>query len=758
MEFNSNPHNYERRIGGFRPESLVVLILSVLISTVFYEYFGLLALIPFFLIIIFGLVNIGDVNLFHYSLIRIAHRFTSGAGTFPGNLNVYTANHVIFISDGSHIHLPVELISGNLIGLPEKERNRIYSTIREMLNTIDCEISALIVPAPESSMTGNSTSRQPGYEKLKSLAVESSCYHVPYLVISLVAKKGEVNVESRLVSELRKISGFLESAGLTWVIPEKKNIINILGLADPGKETENHVYQKGRRFFFLNGSYRMAIRISDFRKGPLHFLSQGIDALDFPCFLQVSASPYETARARKILKYMITERSTDLKLQRRTSSTGDNTAERQLRELNYFLTSMDADGDRLMNTSYTLIFGADEPTDLNRRFERIVALLEFLGLEYSMVDFYTERKIRRLLPLTGRGLRYMTSSGNLSGILPLFLTSRTENGIVLGLNSATEKPEFFTFFGKNSYNVMILGETGSGKSHFSKMLLRRNILESEMGRVLIIDPLQEYTPELFGSSGRILNLSGGDYFELPEDDSFDALNYVMALSVRVIQFRERDMQRVRSVVTASLKEETRNIKSILERLRKELPDYADEIEYVMSAHFRNSVEMKSTDNPVTVVRVSTKDQVNREMQLLQMIASSYSWMSSDTDRKAVVIDEAHILLGDESVTRIMDSLVRNSRHFNTSVINITQNFSDFERSEYSRNIINNTSEFFVFRSKTDGQEFRTLFGETIPDKDFVMNLRGGKNDRYSECIRVRDSRAYPIKIISTEEELELFSA
>lgn len=760
VEFNSNPHNYERRIGGFRPESLVVLILSVLISTVFYEYFGIIGIVPFFLIILFGLVTVGNTTLFGYSLIRIAHGFSSGNGTLHNDFRVYTSNGTTFISDGVRTHLPLELGSRNLIGLSEKERLRIYDAIREALNSTECDLNILIAASENSETPDRAESESTGYKRLKSLSYENSCYHVPYLILSWKEGKDRGIAEQKLMTEFMKITGFLGSAGLVWNVPGKDSVQRLLSLRpgiDKKSEPGSYIYQKGRRFFFLNGSYHMAIRISDFRKGPLHFLSQGLDALDFPCFVQASASMYEATKAKKLLKYMITERSTDIKLQKSSSSASNNTAERQLRELSYFLKTIDNEGDRLVNSSYTLIFGSDDPTGLTRKYQRIVALLDFLGLEYSTVDYYTENKIRKLLPLSGGGLKYMTSTGNLSGILPLFLTPRNDNGLVIGLNSATEKPEVFTFFGKNSYNVMILGETGSGKSHFSKLLLGRGLSEAELDRILIIDPLEEYTPEMFNKSGRILNLSSGDYFELPEDDSFDALNYVMALVGRVIQFREADVPKFRSVVTASLKDRPGNIKSILMNLMEELQDYSDEIQYAISTHFRDSVDMNTPDSPVTIVRLSAKDQINREMQLLQMIASSYSWMSSDRERKAVVIDEAHILLGDESVTKIMDSLVRNSRHFNTAVINITQNFSDFERSEYSRNITNNTSEFFVFRSKTDGSEFKTLFRDAIPDSSFILNLRGGKNDRYSECVRVTDSRAYPIKIISTEEEMNLLS-
>lgn len=758
MEFNSNPHNYERRIGGVKPETLLITVLSVLVSAVFYEFFGILGIVPFFAMTALGLISVGDMSLFRFSMIRLLHSLSPGSGFIEINRDVYSRNGVLFVSYGGRCHLPLELSSGNLIGLPGEKRDRIYDTLRELLNSLEVDMEIVVIPVPGTSLNAGNVTAGPGYRKLKDVSYGDSCYYRPVIVLSEISGGNMARTEGHLASELRRISGFLASAGLKFSMPDEDGVLKMLSIgpeSSKSNKVQRYSYGNGKHFFMLNGTYFMAIRITDFKSGPYWFFSQGIDSLGFPCYVNVTASMYEDSRARRIVKYMISERSTDLRLQKKNSSARDSRTEKQLRELNSFLVSMDNFGDRLVDSKYTLILNSEHPTELTQRFQRLSSLMDFLGLEYRAVEYYTKRKIRNLLPLVAGGKKYMTNTGNISGFLPLFFTENRTGGIVVGLNSATEKPELFSLFSKNSYNVMILGETGSGKSHFSKLLLRRCADMGEVDRILIIDPLGEYNPDVFGAGGRTLNLSGGDYLELPEDDSFDSLNYASTLLSRLLQIRIDDLVKFRSVITSCLNNRTRSIREIIGKIGNELPVYAEEVKYALQTYFRNAVDLKSDRSLATVIRLSSGEQINREIQLLQMLASAYSWMSADSSRKAVVIDEAHIMLGDEDVTRIMDSMVRNSRHFNTGVINITQNFSDFQRTEFSRNIINNTSEFFVFRSKTDGPEFHELFGSMMPDSNYVMNLKGGKNDTYSECVRILDSRAYPIKIISTDEEMRL---
>lgn len=742
-----------------KPAKLAAILLSVLVSAAFFELIGVWAAIILAAGLLLGIIDVDGMALVKYSYFRISHRVLPAAGSFNTDYSTFSLGSTVFVRSGSTVYLPFSLKTHNLVGLSLRARIRAHEGIREMLNGIGCDFSVIV--APVELHAGEISDALPAdYGHFVRTAYEGCTYFRPYIFLSRKTG-GARGSENALLDELGKTAGYLESAGIGIQLPSESEIRGILDLKgarqSPDSGSSEIRYSTGRQYFSLDKGYFMSLRITDFKNGPAHLLSQAIDSVDFFCYINMNVRMYENSRARKVLKYMISERSTDLKIQKGKSSARNNSAERQLGELNFFLRSIDDGGDRLADTSCTILIRADDPPGLTGRFHRISAMLDFLGLQYRISGYFTKNRVRELLPLRSWGGKYMTNSSNLSRVLPLFFTADKTEGLVIGLNSTTDKPELFSFFGKNSYNVMILGETGSGKSHFSKMLLRRALMTGFVKRVLLIDPLDEYSPSLFGGDGNILNLSGGDYFEIPYGSNVGLLEYLVAVIEGLIHVKEEDKVTLRSVVSVCIKDSNPSLAEIFSVLSERMPEYSDEIDYAERTHFRNPVNLDSGLSKVNIIRFSARESLGREIQLLQIVAYAYMWMSQDADEKAILIDEAHLFVGNDSVTRVVDSLVRNSRHFNTSVINVTQNFSDFRRTEFSSNIINNTSEYFVFRNKTDSREFHDLFGDMVPKSEFVANLKGGKGDRYSECVRIRSSKAYPIRIITTREEMDAFT-
>jgi len=62
-----------------------------------------------------------------------------------------------------------------------------------------------------------------------------------------------------------------------------------------------------------------------------------------------------------------------------------------------------------------------------------------------------------------------------------------EGGVFLGYTS-TRSPIFFNPFRRNNYNVVILGETGAGKSMTAKVLIKRLKEKNPELRVFGLDP------------------------------------------------------------------------------------------------------------------------------------------------------------------------------------------------------------------------------------------------------------------------------
>ena len=74
-------------------------------------------------------------------------------------------------------------------------------------------------------------------------------------------------------------------------------------------------------------------------------------------------------------------------------------------------------------------------------------------------------------------IEYPQPRSKLVSFFPFLFESRG-SGIIIGNEYLTGNPVFFDPYPMSSHNILVMGETGSGKSFFSKILLTRMIVLS----------------------------------------------------------------------------------------------------------------------------------------------------------------------------------------------------------------------------------------------------------------------------------------
>ncbi|MEB3860640.1 MAG: DUF87 domain-containing protein [Desulfurococcales archaeon] len=148
-------------------------------------------------------------------------------------------------------------------------------------------------------------------------------------------------------------------------------------------------------------------------------------------------------------------------------------------------------GHRPLIVRVMLIVRSSDREELERMHSRIVAYLAGLGVQYQVpftgqVALYN--KPRRLG--MARGVVLTTAAVH---VLYFFVAEELmeENGIPLGVNARTGAPVVVNPYNRANYNIVILGESGSGKSMTTKLYVRRWRTRYE-GPVYIIDPSGEY--------------------------------------------------------------------------------------------------------------------------------------------------------------------------------------------------------------------------------------------------------------------------
>ena len=118
-----------------------------------------------------------------------------------------------------------------------------------------------------------------------------------------------------------------------------------------------------------------------------------------------------------------------------------------------------------------------------------------------------------------------------SSCLAMFMPFKTqelndENGVYYGINQLSQNAIFADKKKLKNHNGMILGQSGSGKSVFSKSEMISVYLNNPTDQILIVDPQSEYGPVVMKMHGTVICFDSKKEFYLnPMDVDFDGVDY-----------------------------------------------------------------------------------------------------------------------------------------------------------------------------------------------------------------------------------------
>ena len=309
----------------------------------------------------------------------------------------------------------------------------------------------------------------------------------------------------------------------------------------------------------------------------------------------------------------------------------------------------------------------------------------------------------------------------LSSAFPFISFDLSSNeGILYGINQHNNSLILFDRFSLENYNEVFFGTAGSGKSFLVKIEILRSLMTGV--DVIVIDPENEYRflSEAVGGSFFNISLASTDRinpFDLPiprEDERpEDVLKSNIMNLVGLLRIMLGGLTPEEDAIVDRALTETYAAKDITPEsdFSKATPPLMQDLEQVLEtmegaeslvrrlrkftqgtyANFFNNYSNISMKNKFVVFGIRDMEEELRPMAMFIIMRYIWNKIRSELKKRILVVDEAWWLMQTEDGASFLYGLVKRARKYWLGVTTITQDVSDFMRSDYGQPIINNSS-------------------------------------------------------------------
>lgn len=311
----------------------------------------------------------------------------------------------------------------------------------------------------------------------------------------------------------------------------------------------------------------------------------------------------------------------------------------------------------------------------------------------------------------------------LSSVFPFISFDLSSNkGILYGINQHNNSLILFDRFSLESYNQVFFGTSGCGKSFLAKLEILRSMMTGV--DVIVVDPENEYEFLADATGGSFLNISltsphHMNPFDLPtprEDENpenvlrSNIINLVGLMRIMLGGLSPEEDAIIDQALTAtyaarditpesdpstwqentpllsdleSVLETMEGAESLVRRLRK----------YTKGTYSEFFNQPSNLDLGNNLVVFGIRDMEEELKQLAMFIIMRYIWNQIRTElkKRILVIDEAWWMMRTEDGASFLYGLVKRARKYWLGVTTITQDVSDFMRSEYGKPIVANSA-------------------------------------------------------------------
>lgn len=524
----------------------------------------------------------------------------------------------------------------------------------------------------------------------------------------------------------------------------------------------NYEYKLGKNFYKTLKNNAI-VWVQDSGTNSAGMMRNLIDSINYRIQFRFIFEKLDNRKVDKMLRTMMADRLSEIKINSSKRDSYENTLKKQVEYIESVSRNLSDYSSSVFNTHMVFKVIGTHPVSLSQHLSRFLSSLKMTGFVVESDQWYSEKHITRygdIFQTPGR--KYLLDSNAMSAIFPISLSvPPSRGGIVLGLQSMTEKPVFMDIFGRNSFNVMIFGQTGSGKSFLSKLILMRYMNTKMIDELIVVDPLDEYSCSLFSSECKEIRLTEGEYIDILKlNQKNEDLTTAFSLIISNLIGNTLSSTEIYTLIKSYLKDE--ESPSIQDFLRTAAENANDERLRDVLIELRNSIFERDKEleidqkTKVLIFKPGAISEDSRPTGILTILLNIMQRIRRSTEtKKIVLIDEAHLIVKNEVGSKLLGNLVRHSRHHKTSVINVTQNIGDFLNDVNSKSIVMNSEITILFRTKSKADIDHALFRIEDSEDLSLEDLVGGVNEPYSECYMIDNVSIDKTRIICTENEKKM---
>ncbi len=459
-------------------------------------------------------------------------------------------------------------------------------------------------------------------------------------------------------------------------------------------------------------------------------------SLPFNLIFTVNLHPIDPVKAHELVKAQRTNAAGSMaEAMKRASREGYDAAltnpdlATNFNEANLLLDEIERNGERLFETKLHMVIFADNKATLDKNCEafriRCRTRNTLFGISYGL----QENTLLSAMPFgidTTPVIRTLNTQC-LSRMVPFASQEMTQKGgIVYGLNKVTHNIITFNRMTADSYNMLVLGFTGSGKSFFVKKEILLTVLNKTYDAdVIIIDPQNEYGKLCRAVGGTEIRIkASGAHHINPLDISVsygenpiaEKAEFLQSMMAEILNYRP-DATQKSAISIAAMRCYDQWLKSGSDQ---DIPTLETFYDALIAYYNSNGGALASildlikavefyTEGTVTLFKgnsnvdtgskfisynIADLGESTRPLAMLVILDSILNRMSRNRKLNRptfVYIDEIHLLFRKEQTAQWIRNLWKTARKYKCAPCGITQDCEDILSSEVGRSVLTNTS-------------------------------------------------------------------